>query len=132
MSLFIPTQTNTMIYQDVFSCVPNDLIHSRYNSGLSFLFSPLDTIIFPLETKRFRIMIIPWHWIVKPLEYMQNGLQTKPIVLERETGAHNDRFGDSTREAGVIPQWRHQEKRSNGQTKVDKGTSRLFPFRFHV
>ena len=23
-------QTNTMIYQDVFSCVPNDLIHSRY------------------------------------------------------------------------------------------------------
>jgi len=23
-------QTNTAIYQDVFSCVPNDLIHTRY------------------------------------------------------------------------------------------------------
>ncbi|KAK8961233.1 Phospholipase D p1 [Platanthera guangdongensis] len=35
-------KTNTMIYQDVFSCVPNDLIHSRYDPftlrsfGLSF------------------------------------------------------------------------------------------------
>lgn len=63
---------------------------------------------------------------------MQNGVQTKPSVLEGETGAHNDRLGNSTREAGVLPQWRHQKKRSHGQTKVGKGTSRLFPFRFHV
>ena len=64
--------------------------------------------------------------------YTQNGVQTKHIVLEGETGTHNNRLGNSTGEAGVLPQWRHQEKRSNGQTKVDKGTSSLFPFRFHV
>jgi phospholipase D1/2 len=29
-------QTNTMIYQDVFSCVPNDLIHSRAQFRQSF------------------------------------------------------------------------------------------------
>lgn len=29
-------QTNTMIYQDVFSCVPNDLIHSRYELTIRF------------------------------------------------------------------------------------------------
>ncbi|XP_072974720.1 phospholipase D zeta 1 isoform X1 [Typha angustifolia] len=32
-------KTNTMIYQDVFSCIPNDLIHTRYHCVLTKTFS---------------------------------------------------------------------------------------------
>jgi len=124
VSLFIPTQTNTMIYQDVFSCVPNDLIHSRYNSGLSFLSSPLATIIIPFETKRFRIMINPWHWIVKSLEYIRR------MAFRQSLSYWKEKLGHTTIDLGIAPE--KLESYHNGDIKRSDPMDRLKAIKGHL
>ncbi|KAH8494935.1 hypothetical protein H0E87_018202 [Populus deltoides] len=99
-------KTNTMIYQDVFSCVPSDLIHTRYDT------SPL---IFPC------LMI---------LTNCFPPLITCRAALRQSTAFWKDRLGHTTIDLGIAPQ--KLESYQNGDIKNTDPLERLKSVRGHL
>ncbi|OAY75358.1 Phospholipase D zeta 1 [Ananas comosus] len=95
-------KTNTMIYQDVFSCVPNDLIHSRASFRQSTAYwkekighTTIDLGIAPEKLESYqngdlkgtdpmeRLQSIRGHIVSFPLDFMcQEDL--RPVIMESE------------------------------------------------
>ena len=110
-------QTNTAIYQDVFSCIPSDLIHTRYDAVLNLPLIPslpVLTTIFP------------------KYDSTQSCTQTKHGLLEGETWPYYYWFRNSTWEVRILSKWRYQENWSHGKIKGIEGASCFFPPGFHV
>ncbi|XP_061975701.1 phospholipase D zeta 1 isoform X1 [Populus nigra] len=99
-------KTNTMIYQDVFSCVPSDLIHTRYDTS---------SLIFPC------LMIITNCF--PPLIACR-------AALRQSTAFWKDRLGHTTIDLGIAPQ--KLESYQNGDIKNTDPLERLKSVRGHL
>jgi hypothetical protein len=112
-------QTNTMIYQDVFSCVPNDLIHSRY-------------LVASIPFQHYFWWVATYSCIFWNTMTMQDPVSAKHCLLEGENWPHDNWSRCCPREARNLPGWRSQRYRPYGQIAVGQGPSCIFPFGFHV
>ncbi|XP_024466390.1 phospholipase D zeta 1 isoform X1 [Populus trichocarpa] len=99
-------KTNTMIYQDVFSCVPSDLIHTRYDTS---------SLIFPC------LMI---------LTNCFPPLLACRAALRQSTAFWKDRLGHTTIDLGIAPQ--KLESYQNGDIKNTDPLERLKSVRGHL
>jgi len=95
-----------MIYQDVFSCVPSDLIHTRYDTS---------SLIFPC------LMI---------LTNCFPPLLTCRAALRQSTAFWKDRLGHTTIDLGIAPQ--KLESYQNGDIKNTDPLERLKSVRGHL
>lgn len=105
-----------MIYQDVFSCVPSDLIHSRYNHIFRYLCSN-----FPAKTL-----------IADDVKHMQSCFPTKHQHLEGETRTYNHWFRNHSWETGDLSEWKCQTHGPDGETAINQRSSCFFPFGLYV
>jgi hypothetical protein len=106
-------QTNTMIYQDVFSCVPNDLIHTRYDTSL---------IISPTMLS---------NWVrARALTDCFLSPTTRRAALRQSMVSRKDRLGHTTIDLGIAPQ--KLESYQNGDIKNTDPLERLQSTRGHL
>ncbi|KAL8162836.1 hypothetical protein V2J09_014325 [Rumex salicifolius] len=95
-------KTNTMIYQDVFSCIPNDLIHSRYTLRQNVAQwkeklgnTTIDLGVAPMKLESYhngdikntdpweRLQSVKGHLVSFPLEFMSQE-DLRPVFNESE------------------------------------------------
>ncbi|KAK6911613.1 Phospholipase D/Transphosphatidylase [Dillenia turbinata] len=96
-------KTNTMIYQDVFSCIPNDLIHSRAALRQSMVHwkeklghTTIDLGIAPKKLESYncgevevtdtmeRLQSVRGFLVCFPLEFMRQAVDLRPVFNEGE------------------------------------------------
>ena len=101
---------NTTIYQDVFSCVPSDLIHSRYDY-ISFLLLPFSLWLSYYDTLT--------QWMI-----------TCRLLLRQSISFWKERLGYTTIDLGIAPE--KLESYHKGNIKQTDPMDRLKSVRGHL
>lgn len=101
-----------MIYQDVFACVPNDLVHSRYvhNNAHSLLFS-LSFVMLVL----MRTYVLPY---------------ARRSSIRQSMAYWKEKLGHTTIDLGIAPE--KLESYQNGDVKNTDPLERLQAVRGHL
>lgn len=116
-------QKNTAIYQDIFSCVPNDTIHTRYvwQMAITIHFWCILSILSCPDMHSKRIIV-------------QSCFQTKHSWLERKNWPHNYWYRNCSKSIRIriSSKWTYQDYRSLGEISFSEGPSCFFPVAVHV